>query len=246
MVDAAKPAEGAAKGSAKGIKALFSKQVGPLPMGVWIILVIGGLGMAFYFARNQEAGTEPNEPVVDPEGQPGVGGNDSATFQPSVPGPLQFEDNDEWGNAAISWAIARGYNASQADDAVRRYLAGESLSEQARVIIDAVLKALGPPPIPPPLPETPVPPPPPPVQPPPTQPPPPPTTPKSINVTVCKWNPKSTADDKCSTLWGMAAYYYGNGALWKRIYEANKSKIKDPNVIFPGQVFVVPNPTKHV
>jgi nucleoid-associated protein YgaU len=33
---------------------------------------------------------------------------------------------------------------------------------------------------------------------------------------------------------------YGSFIEWKRIYEANKDKIKNPNLIFPGQELVIP------
>ena len=42
------------------------------------------------------------------------------------------------------------------------------------------------------------------------------------------------------TLWGIAKKYYGNGAQYTKIYEANKSKIKNPNLIYVGQVFTIP------
>jgi nucleoid-associated protein YgaU len=35
-------------------------------------------------------------------------------------------------------------------------------------------------------------------------------------------------------------YGKGNYAWWPKIYKANKDKIKDPNLIYPGQVFVIP------
>lgn len=38
----------------------------------------------------------------------------------------------------------------------------------------------------------------------------------------------------------IAKKYYGNAAEWQKIHEANKSKIKDPNMIFPGQKIVIP------
>jgi nucleoid-associated protein YgaU len=34
--------------------------------------------------------------------------------------------------------------------------------------------------------------------------------------------------------------YYGTHKEWKRIYEANKDKIKNPHLIFPGQEFIIP------
>ncbi|MFQ5905910.1 MAG: LysM peptidoglycan-binding domain-containing protein [bacterium] len=35
-------------------------------------------------------------------------------------------------------------------------------------------------------------------------------------------------------------YGHGNYALWPRIYRANKDKIKDPDLIYPGQVLIIP------
>lgn len=45
---------------------------------------------------------------------------------------------------------------------------------------------------------------------------------------------------KGDTLWGIAQRTLGSGARWREIYEANKSKIKNPNLIYPGQQFVIP------
>lgn len=45
---------------------------------------------------------------------------------------------------------------------------------------------------------------------------------------------------KGDTLWAIARKYYGNGALYPRIVEANNG-IKNPNLIYPGQVFTIPS-----
>lgn len=42
------------------------------------------------------------------------------------------------------------------------------------------------------------------------------------------------------TLWGIARESYGDGMLFVKVYEANKSLIRDPDLIYPGQVFEVP------
>ncbi|BDR66967.1 phage protein [Clostridium tetani] len=42
------------------------------------------------------------------------------------------------------------------------------------------------------------------------------------------------------TLWHIAKRYLGNGARWKEIYNLNKDKIKNPNLIYPGQIFKIP------
>lgn len=43
-----------------------------------------------------------------------------------------------------------------------------------------------------------------------------------------------------STLWAIAREKYGDGVLYVRVYEANKDRIRNPDLIYPGQVFVVP------
>jgi hypothetical protein len=51
---------------------------------------------------------------------------------------------------------------------------------------------------------------------------------------------------KADTLWDLAEYFYKNPWLWPRIYEANTDTIKNPNLIYPGQVFVIPGLGKTV
>ncbi len=42
------------------------------------------------------------------------------------------------------------------------------------------------------------------------------------------------------TLWGMAKKYYGNGALYTKIYNANRDITDNPNHIWVGQVYKIP------
>jgi nucleoid-associated protein YgaU len=44
------------------------------------------------------------------------------------------------------------------------------------------------------------------------------------------------------SLWKIsaAAHVYRNGARWQRLYEANRARIQDPNLIFPGQELSIP------
>ena len=41
-------------------------------------------------------------------------------------------------------------------------------------------------------------------------------------------------------LWNIAKMYYGNGSKYTVIYEANKDKINNPNLIYAGQVLTIP------
>lgn len=56
---------------------------------------------------------------------------------------------------------------------------------------------------------------------------------------------KSTAQrtytvKKGDCLWNIAKKFYGNGSAYTKIYDANTNKIANPNLIYPGQVFVIP------
>ena len=59
--------------------------------------------------------------------------------------------------------------------------------------------------------------------------------PKEVNYTVVKGD----------CLWRIAKkdQFYGNGFAWPMIYKANRDKIKDPNLIFPKQIFSIPKLT---
>ena len=44
-----------------------------------------------------------------------------------------------------------------------------------------------------------------------------------------------------NTLWGISRRSYGEGTLYVRVFDANKERIKDPDLIYPGQVFTLPD-----
>lgn len=45
---------------------------------------------------------------------------------------------------------------------------------------------------------------------------------------------------KGNSLWRIARRHYGRGVMFTLIYEANRDQIKDPDLIYPGQVFALP------
>ena len=45
---------------------------------------------------------------------------------------------------------------------------------------------------------------------------------------------------KGDCLWKIAKQFYGNGADYTKIYDANTGQIANPNLIYPGQTFIIP------
>lgn len=44
-----------------------------------------------------------------------------------------------------------------------------------------------------------------------------------------------------ATLWAIARDRYGEGLLYVQVFEANRDAIRDPDLIYPGQVFALPD-----
>ena len=42
------------------------------------------------------------------------------------------------------------------------------------------------------------------------------------------------------SLWRIARETYGEGVLYVKVFEANRDQIRDPDLIYPGQIFTVP------
>ena len=38
----------------------------------------------------------------------------------------------------------------------------------------------------------------------------------------------------------ISQQFYGDGNQWRKIYEANRDQIKNPDLIHPGQTFIIP------
>ena len=44
-----------------------------------------------------------------------------------------------------------------------------------------------------------------------------------------------------NTLWAIARDRYGEGPSYVKLFEANRDRIRDPDLIYPGQVFSIPD-----
>jgi nucleoid-associated protein YgaU len=50
----------------------------------------------------------------------------------------------------------------------------------------------------------------------------------------------TTTVSRGDSLWRLSQASYGAGMRYATIYKANREQIRNPNMIYPGQVFVVP------
>ena len=46
---------------------------------------------------------------------------------------------------------------------------------------------------------------------------------------------------KGDSLSKIAKQFYGDAQKWRKIYEANRDEIKNPDLIYPGQTFTIPD-----
>ncbi len=76
---------------------------------------------------------------------------------------------------------------------------------------------------------------------------------RKATVTIATVKPSTRATQPATTnagrtytvksgdcLWKIAKQFYGNGAEYTKIYNANTDKIKNPNLIYAGQVLTIP------
>lgn len=52
---------------------------------------------------------------------------------------------------------------------------------------------------------------------------------------------KTARIERGDSLWAISRRTYGEGDRYTAIYDANQDQIRDPDLIYPGQVFVLPN-----
>lgn len=128
----------------------LGKQVGPLPLGMWIVVGAAGLGIGYMINKNANK-AEPQGTFADPDSDVGTGGQqliyDPPTNQPAPEsGPA---DNAEWARRGTNIMIAKGgYNFYTVWNALQKYISGEKVTTQEMAIINIVIGELGAPPEP--------------------------------------------------------------------------------------------------
>lgn len=131
----------------------LTRKLGPFPVGIWLVILAGGLGIGLYSRRTTftARGTNTAEDIsTTTAGGTMQGGNAGApSSQPAAGGvnglglPI-LGTNEEWYVWAYSQLVARGFSAGGAADALTMYLQGQALTEQQQRIVDSALQYAGP------------------------------------------------------------------------------------------------------
>lgn len=127
----------------------LGKKVGPLPLGVWIAVLLGGLGLAYFINKRQGGGSTPIEERLATEPGVGVGGGQQFENSPPVitdPTPKGYETNDQWARAAILYLLSEGKDPNESTLALSRYISEQPLTSAQQALVGLAINKLGPPP----------------------------------------------------------------------------------------------------
>jgi len=132
----------------------LDQNVGPLPLGVWVLVIGGGLGVSWFINRRTAArpssgsGSGGGMPYLPPASDGGpvvVPGGPSDNIGLTPPGAPA--DNAAWKRAAQNWLVGvAGTDPLTAWNALTKYLDGLPLGTTEAGAVDKALRQFGPPP----------------------------------------------------------------------------------------------------
>lgn len=232
----------------------MSKKVGPLPTGVWLLAVGGGIAVAVFVRRRAASSAEDPGTGISTDTQPGAGNLGQDDTGGDTPAPSgRPTTNEDWFQQAYDAILGThaGYSPSLVTTALTKYLEGQTLTTAEQAIVSMALRLVGPPPVPPPLPEpgnppppSSTPPPPGPSYPGPTKPPPKPPAPKPKPSAPYQYRVKHN-----DTLSAIAARYHMS---WEEVWAYNLKpgvrpaatqrvlKARGPHKLYAGQLILIP------
>lgn len=136
------------------VKQLLTKEIAGIPVAAWLAVVAGALVVGYFVNQRRQSSVDVSDDVTGP--RPGAGAPSGGSSDPGTPGGTST--NDQWRRQAHQNLVARGLDAGDVDRALRRYLAGDTLTAQESAIVSQALTLTGPPPENVPLPSEPTPP----------------------------------------------------------------------------------------
>lgn len=136
------------------LKDTLTKQVGPLPLGGWIVVVIGGLAIGYVVRRREVGSSSTATQTADSAINSGDGLTNGALGNWTYTGSgataeagnyaTSYKTNDEWRQAAIRTLLAHGFQSSTLiESAIGAYFTGQPLTQQQASLIDTITGYIG-------------------------------------------------------------------------------------------------------
>lgn len=228
----------------------LTKKIGPLPGFAWLLIVVGGAYGYYYWKGGHSVGASAPAPAsLSTDAGAGsytgattdtTGNTFSGAVSTTPAGAAASTTNAQWARNVADGLITSGANPTDVENALSAYLNGQTLSATQNAIVNTALRQYGQPPegiiavhSPAPVAASK------PVAKPVAKPVPKPA-PKAVPHPAARPAAHSYVVRPGDTLSLIAGRYYGNVAEWPKIYNANRSKIHNPNLIYPGQVLSIP------
>lgn len=137
----------------EGLDDTLAKKVGPLPLGVWLLAIGGGIAVAVFVRRQAASSAEDPGTGISTDTAPGAGNLGADGLD--TPTPTRPTTNDEWYQKALDTILGThlGYSPTSVATALTKYLEGATLTTAEQAIVSMAIRLVGGPPIPPPLPD---------------------------------------------------------------------------------------------
>ena len=138
----------------KGISAVLTKKVGPLPVAAWAAV----LGVAGYYVYRTRKGSSGAATTGTGDGSGTVAATGSGSYSPVGSGSGSdtgsgitgaghtFADNQAWSTAAISYLVGLGYEGVMVNQAVQKYLGSMPLTAAQQGMVNLAILKIGAPP----------------------------------------------------------------------------------------------------
>lgn len=142
------------------LKLLMSKKVAGIPVLYIAALVVAILAVVAWRMKPAAAPADDPGAEADAAAEDGTGGDASTETPPvyvsnpsspsaPIPDPNAeptVDDNEKWKRRSIEWLATQGVTAYTATEAIRKYLAGEQMSQAEGVLRDKAIAHFGLPP----------------------------------------------------------------------------------------------------
>ena len=134
----------------------LQQRIGPFPLGGWLAIAGGGIGLGLVIRRATSGFDKPAEPIdgtaaaaTDPlfktQGAQYVIPLNGGAGE-SYGGDPALRTNNDWVRYAVTYLVSQGQNGAVADSALRKYIEGRAVTTAEQAMIAIAIRDVGPPP----------------------------------------------------------------------------------------------------